>query len=139
MLAVAKGTVQIGWFIPSSATARILETGGAVAMAVLVAMAVGFVVGVVDVILNDVLQVAEHRRGPNWFHRASAWMMSARPLVCYWLGTCYLVQAYAGLNAGLGGIGFLLWYYVEVALIAGMLVWSLIYLEAADAGRESVS
>jgi hypothetical protein len=133
MLFVAEGTVEIAWLIPSSATTRILESGGALAVAVLWIMTIATAFGLVDVLFNDLCRISEWPRGAAG--RFSRWIHGQRIHVCYAIGACYLVQAYAGVGSPIDGAFWLLVYYFKLAMLALVLAWSLMYLAAAEGAR----
>lgn len=136
MLFVAQGTIEIAWLIPSSATARIIVAGGLLAQIVLLAMTVAVVFGLLDVLANDVARLGEKR--PGWVSGCARWLQSRRIDRCYVIGGAYILQAYAGMEGQVEGTVFLLLYYLKLAGLAALLAWSLLYLEAADAGKKSV-
>lgn len=130
MLFVAQGTVEIAWLIPSSATTRIVESGGSLAAFVLMTMTAAVVVGLLDVLLNDVGRADTRWRGIGG--APARWLRAQRINVCYVVGGCYLVQAYAGLGSEVQGTIWLLIYYTKIAILGLGLAWSLRYLAAAE-------
>ncbi len=139
MLMVGGGTAQIAWLVPSSATTRILATGGAVAESILVLMTLTIAVGWLDVILNDFVRTVDKKRGGPWVMAFSAFLRRNRAHVCYLVSGCYLLQAYAGLGSGVPGTLWLLVYYLEVAAACAHIAWTLTYLDAADVVGKRVS
>jgi hypothetical protein len=131
MLFVAQGTVEIAWLIPSSATTRIVESGGTLATFILELMTAAVAVGLIDVLVNDVGRL--DARLPGWIGAPARWLRAQRIHVCYVIGGCYLVQAYAGLESDVQGTIWLLIYYTKVAGLGLALAWSLRYLAAAEA------
>lgn len=133
MLFVAQGTVEIAWLIPSSATTRIVESGGTLASFVLGLMTAAVVVGLLDVLVNDVGHADQ--RLPGVIGAPARWLRAQRIHVCYVVGGCYLVQAYAGLGSEVQGTIWLLIYYAKIAALGLGLAWSLRYLAAAESHR----
>jgi hypothetical protein len=130
MLFVAEGTVEIAWMIPSSATTRILESGGLTAFLVLWVMTVATALGLIDVLINDVGRISAHPRGI--IGKVATWLHDQRINSCYVIGGCYIIQAYAGMGSPIEGTFWLLIYYFKLAMLAGMLAWSLMFLSAAE-------
>lgn len=130
MLFVAEGTVEIAWMLPSSATTRILESGGMLALGILWLMTAATALGLFDVLMNDLFRVCERPLGAAG--RLAAWVHGQRINVCYAIGACYLVQAYAGMGSPVEGTAWLLIYYFKLAMLALVLAWSLMYLAAAE-------
>lgn len=130
MLFVAEGTVEIAWMIPSSATTRIIESGGLLALGILWLMTAATALGLFDVLMNDLFRVSAKPVGVAG--RIATWAHGQRINVCYAIGACYLVQAYAGMGSPVEGTAWLLIYYFKLALLALVLAWSLMYLAAAE-------
>lgn len=130
MLCIASGTVKIAWLVPMSATTKMLASGGAIAQAVLVMMALTCAAGVIDILINDVFALADDRRD-DVTTRFCNWLESGRERRCHVISSCYLIQMFAGAGSDVTGTFWLLEFYLEVGLITCLLSWSLMFLRAA--------
>lgn len=125
MIFTAMGTAGIGWGIPTSATARIMESGGAVAHIVIAAMVLATASGLLDVIANDLAAVRSFVRQDGLIGRFAAWLEGRRTPRCFMIGGCYLIMTLAGSGSAVPGTFWLLLYYMQMTLCAGLLGWSL--------------
>lgn len=125
MLFTAMGTAGIGWGIPTSATARIMESGGLTAHAVIATMVLATVFGLLDVIANDGFAVQSLARPGGLICRSAAWLEGRRTPRCFVIGGCYLILTLAGSGSPVTGTFWLLLYYMQMTLCAGLLGWSL--------------
>lgn len=131
MLFTAMSSAGIGWGIPTSATARIMESGGAMAHVIVAMMTLATVLGLLDVVLNDGFVVSYGRLG-----RFSAWLEDRRTQRCFVIGGCYLILAFATHGSPVVGTFWLLLYYAQMTLCAGLLGWSLRALMLATVAGE---
>ena len=125
MLFTAMSNAGIGWGIPTSATAKIMESGGMVAHFIVASMTLATVFGLLDVIANDVLDLQRSARPDGLIGRFAAWLEWRRTARCFLIGGCYLILAFATHGSPVSGTGWLLLYYLQMTLCAGLLGWSL--------------
>ena len=140
MFFTAMGTAGIGWGIPSSATARIMASGGTTADVVIGVMVLATALGFLDVIVNDVFELQSLVRTDGLIARAAAWLEDRRTQRCFVIGGCYLILTLAGSGSAVTGTFWLLMYYMQMTLCAGMLGWSLRALmlaSMAGGGRDA--
>lgn len=123
MIFTSMSTAGIGWGIPTSATAKIMESGGMTAHLVIAAMTLATVFGLLDVIANDGLDLQSHLGGPVGLF--SSWLEGRRTQRCFLIGGCYLVLTLAGSGSDVPGTFWLLLYFLQMTLCAGLLGWSL--------------
>ena len=135
MLFTAFGTAGVGWGIPTSATARIMENGGMTAHAVIAAMVISTAFGLLDAVLNDGFAV----RADSLLGRVAAWLEGRRTQRCFVIGGCYLILTFAGTGSHVGGTFWLLLYYIQMTFCAGLLGWSLraLMLATVAGGRDA--
>ena len=135
MIFTAFGTAGTGWGIPTSATARIMESGGLAAHAVIAAMVFSTVFGLLDVVANDVFAV----RSGGPLSRFAARLEGRRMQRCFVIGGCYLILAFAGYGSHIVGTFWLLLYYLQMTFCAGLLGWSLraLMLATVAGGRDA--
>lgn len=140
MFFTAMGTAGIGWGIPTSATARIMASGGATADIVIGVMVLATALGLLDVIVNDALAVQSIVSADGLIGRAAAWLEDRRTQRCFVIGGCYLILTLAGSGSAVTGTFWLLLYYMQMTLCAGLLGWSLRALmiaSVAGGGRDA--
>lgn len=125
MLFTAMSSAGIGWGIPTSATARIMEAGGVTAHFIVAAMTLATVFGLLDVIVNDMFTVQNLVRPDGLIGRFAAWLEWRRTGRCFVIGGCYLILAFATNGSPVVGTSWLLLYYLQMTLCAGLLGWSL--------------
>lgn len=115
-LLCASITCYLGWFAPSSLTARVLEMSGATGQGVLAVMTAVALIGIADVIVNDLMpqKYALRRAARN---RHSGFNL---------LGVLYVVMAVPGLQVDSAGAAGLVTYYVGVGLLCGWLAWAMV-------------
>ena len=128
MLCIASGTVKIAWLVPMSATNKILASGGAIAQAVLWMMTAMCVVGIIDILFNDVMVFD---KPSSMMDRWCSFLETGRERRCHVISSCYLIQMFAGAGSDVPGTFWLLEFYLEVGLITCLLSWSLMFLRAA--------
>ena len=128
MLCIASGTVKIAWLVPMSATTKILASGGAIAQAVLWMMTLTCLVGIIDILVNDVMVFDNPSSAVE---RWCALLERGRERRCHIISSCYLIQMFAGAGSDVTGTFWLLEFYLEVGLITCLLSWSLMFLRAA--------
>lgn len=122
ILTQASATVGLGWLSPGSLTARLLETGGPLGMAVLAVMSTLVAIGWVDVLANDVLPSAR-----AWPRR----MLRQEHMGYLGLGATYWAQALAGAaHAELGA-----WVLVGTYVATGGLCCWYGWISAMRGGR----
>lgn len=136
MLFTATGTAGIGWGLPSSATARIMESGGATAHAIIATMVLATTLGLLDVIVNDGFALQSVLRADGLMGRFVAWLEDRRTPRCFVIGGCYLILTFAGFGSSVPGTFWLLLYYGQMTLCAGLLGWSLRALMLAKVAGE---
>ena len=129
MLFTAFGTAGVGWGIPTSATAKIMESGGITAHAVIGTLVLATAFGLLDVLINDGFVVQE--RSDGLLGRFAAWLDGRRTQRCFVIGGCYLVLTFAGSGSHVSGTFWLLLYYIQMTFCAGLLGWSLRALMSA--------
>lgn len=136
MLFTALSSAGIGWGIPTSVTARIMESGGMAAHFIVATMTLETVLGLLDVIANDVFDLQSSGRPDGLIGRFAAWLECRRTARCFLIGGCYLILAFATHGSPVSGTGWLLLYYLQMALCAGLLGWSLRALMLATVVEE---
>lgn len=109
-------TCYLGWYSPSSLTARILDMGGGAGVLVLVLMTVVGMAGLADVVVND-LMPDRFRLPRTERNRHTGYNL---------LGALYLVQAMPGLRLDAAGAAGLIAYYVGSGVLCGWLAWALV-------------
>lgn len=140
MFFTAMGTAGIGWGIPASATARIMASGGATADIVIGVMVLATTLGLLDVIVNDGFALQSIVSADGLIGRAAAWLEGRRTQRCFVIGGCYLILTLAGSGSPVTGTFWLLLYYLQMTLCAGLLGWSLRALmlaSVAGGGRDA--
>lgn len=125
LLTQGSTTIALGWFAPSSLTARLLADGGGVGGAMLLAMSAIVCVGWLDVVVNDVLP---DRFKLNWArtHEHLGYMV---------LGVAYWTQAMGGASTELAGATVLLLNYLAVGAVCCWYGWT----SAMHGGRDQGS
>lgn len=131
MLFTALGTASVAWGVPNSSISRIMASGGITPHIIVGVMLTATVLGIMDILLNDVAQLRDNLNPRGITTRAVCWLEDRRVQRCYVIGGCYLVLTCAGVGSSVTGTFWLLAYWLQMTFCAGILAWSLRSLMSA--------
>ena len=139
MLFTSLSTAGIAWWVPRSTISRIMETGGITPHIIIGTMLGATIFGFLDILANDVLELQSMLKADGLAGRVVKWLEDRRMGRCFLIGGCYLVLTYAGSGSSVTGTGWLLAFWVQMALCAGLLAWSLraLLLATVAGGRDA--
>lgn len=114
ILFAATTTCLLGWFVPQSLTAVLLEGGAEIGCAVLIVMTGAVAIGYADVLVNDLL--------PDRYSLPIA--KHLRHLGYSLLAALYLLQAYVSVGDSMGPEDLLPFGYALNAVMAAWYSWT---------------
>ena len=114
ILATASTTCSLGWFVPFSLTAKLIQDGGAYGQIALLLLTACVVIGWIDIFINDVLPASV-------FFEA---IRSRRNNLYHFLAGVYLIEAYVGVGKSFGIEDFLPISYAMNGILAAWYSWT---------------
>ena len=131
MMIWVQSTCMVAWGVPGSIGAWVIKSGGLPAQMVFWVLGLAMVVGVVDVIANDIVGINDPRPYPGLYGWIAAQLEASRVPWCFIVGAAYMVQAFAAWDAPKDGVFIIIIVYLELAFCIGLGGWSLLILRAA--------